>query len=212
VSGVVGANTHRRLNPDEFRGFALVDALAPVVFVNGADARAAQVFTLAHELAHIWAGQPGLDDIDLGSRDLSAVERWCNQVAAEFLVPLPLLADQYSPGAELTDELDRLAHAFKVSTLAILRRLHDADYLSWDRYRLAYREELARLLPLMERDRGGGGGNFYHTQPVRVSKTFARSVIASALEGQTLFTEAFRMLGVRKKATFDALAERLGVV
>jgi len=210
VNGVVGSNTHRRLRPDEFRGFALVDPLAPVVFVNGADTRAAQVFTLAHELAHIWLGQTGLDDIDLGSRATSDVEKWCNGVAAEFLVPLEQVRVRYMPENDLTEELDRLAREFKVSTLVVLRRVHEAGYLTWDQYRRAYQDELTRLLPLLE-EAGGGGGNFYNTQPSRVSKLFARTVIASALEGQTLFTEAFQMLGFKKQSTFDELAQRLGV-
>lgn len=209
VSGVVGANTHRRLDPAEFRGFALVDAYAPVVFINGADTRAAQVFTLAHELAHIWLGRSGLDDVDLGSEPVAELERWCNRVAAEFLVPLGELRERYRPTNDLRGELQRLAAHYKVSTLVVLRRLYEAEYLSWENYRLAYREELERVLPLVEET--GGGGNFYHTQPSRVSKLFAREVIASALEGQTLLMDALRMLGIRKKSTFDALAERLGV-
>ncbi len=212
VNGVVGSNTHRKLKPGEFRGFALVDPLAPVVFVNGADTRAAQIFTLAHELAHIWLGQTGLDDIDLGSQATSDIERWCNRVAAEFLVPLEQLRRHYVQENDLTEELERLARMFKVSTLVVLGRVHEAGHLTWEQYRSAYREELARVLPLVEEATGAGGGNFYNTQPSRVSKRFARTVIASALEGQTLFTDAFRMLGFKKKSTFDELSQRLGVM
>ncbi len=210
VNGVVGSNTRRKLDPMEFRGFALVDPLAPVLFVNGADTRAAQIFTLAHELAHIWLGQTGLDDIDPTERNADSVERWCNDVAAEFLVPKADIRAEYSPEEPLTGELDGLARVFKVSTLVIVRRLHETGFLTWSEYRTAYEAELARVLELLN-DSTGSGGNFYNTQPIRVSKLFARSVIASTLEGQTLHRDAFRMLGFKKLSTFHELSHRLGV-
>lgn len=209
ANGVVGSNTHRKLNPREFRGFSLVDRLAPLVFVNGADTKAAQIFTLAHELAHLWLGEEGLDDVDLTASPTVDAERWCNAVAAEFLVPADDLRGAGAT-ADSVEELEALARAFNVSTLVVLRRLHDVGALPWDTYRSRYRDELARVLAIIE-EGGGEGGNFYNTQPVRVSKRFARALIASTLEGQTLYTDAFRMLGFKKLSTFHELATRLGV-
>lgn len=207
LSGVVGSNNRRPLDPEEFRGFALADPLAPLVFVNGADTKAAQMFTLAHEIAHIWLGQSAVTDAGIRAIPDEETERWCNSVAAELLVPLEVLRGELDVRAGLEREVSRLARRFKVSTLVVLRRIHDAGALSREELWTAYDEELARLRGLTK----GSGGNFYLTLGARVSKRFARALVESTLEGRTGFTEAFRMLGLKKMETFNELGRKLGV-
>ncbi len=210
ISGIVGSNTHRTLDPQEFRGFALVDRYAAIVFVNGADSKAAQVFTLAHELAHLWLGETALSDLDPQSIRSNAVERWCNQVAAEFLVPMAEFRQRLDQRTDLRDQLRPLAEHFRVSSQVILGRIREAGALTWDEYLAELDAERQRVATFLA-DRGGGG-NYYNTKPVHVSRRFARALIASTLEGNTPYTEAFRLLDLKKAATFDRLAEHLGVV
>lgn len=210
VSGVVGSNNRRKLDPQEFRGFALSDPLAPLVFVNGTDTKAAQMFTLAHELAHLWLGESGISDSQASTVPEHDTERWCNQVAAELLVPLELVRSEHDRRAPLRDEAQRLARHFKVSTLVVLRRIHDTGAVSKKAFWDAYNSELQRLIEIAKS--GSGGGDFYATLGVRTGKTFARALVSSTLEGRTSFTLAFRLLGFKKMATFDELGRSLGVV
>jgi len=112
---------------------------------------------------------------------------------------------------DITNELQRMARRFKVSTLVSLRRLYDLGYLTAAQYRDEYTDELDRVLAILEERGGGSGGNFYNTQPLRASKRFTRAIIESTLEGQTLHRDAFQMLGFKKVSTFNQLAAHLGV-
>ena len=210
ASSIVGGNPHRKLEVQEFRGFALVDSLAPLIFINAADSKAAQMFTLAHELAHLWLGESGVSDTEAGKAPEQEIERWCNAVAAELLMPMQATRKAYQPNAPLTDEIQRLAKRFKVSALVVLRRLFDAGFLDETIFWQNYRQESERIANL---DRGeSSGGNFYRTLKARNGERFARAVIASTLEGQTLFQDAFRMLRVQKSATLYRAAQELGVI
>ncbi len=210
ISGIVGSDTHRMLDPQEFRGFVLVDRYAAVVFVNGADSKAAQVFTLAHELAHVWLGETALSDLDPRSTQSNAIERWCNQVAAELLVPMEEFRLRFERGGDLRAQLQPLAEHFRVSTQVILGRMRETGALSWDEYVAELDVERERVAELVAE--GAGGGNYYNTKPVQVGKRFARAILGSAMEGQTPYPEAFRLLGLKKASTFDRLSERLGVM
>lgn len=209
VSGVVGSNTHRKLDMEEFRGFALSDPVAPLVFVNGADTKSAQMFTLAHELAHLALGQSALSDSTAAKVADIDVEKWCNRVAAELLVPLELFRQMYRPDAPIDGEMQRLAKAFKVSTLVVLRRMFDAGGFSRECFWQLYRDEVARLVAIMRAK--DPGGDAIRTTVSRVSQRFTRAIVTSALEGRSSFTEAFRLLGCKKMSTFAELGYQVGV-
>ena len=154
---------------------------------------------------HVWLGQSALSDTQASAPPDHQVERWCNEVAAEVLVPLDAFRRVYDRRADLDDEKDRLARHFKVSTLVILRRMFDAGGLTRERYRVAYNAEVARLHAVAK----GKGGDFYLTLGARASKRFARALVVSTLEGRSSCTEAFRLLGFEKMATFSDLGRSL---
>lgn len=208
VSGVVMNNNTRHLDPKEFRGFALADAIAPLVFINGADSKAAQMFTLAHELAHLWLGQTALSNPPVAEASAYATETWCNQVAAELLVPQAEFSAALQRDEAINAALQRLARHFKVSSLVVLRRMLDVGWLSRGEFWDAYRGEEERISALAARN--AGGGDFYRTTVARVSKRFAQSLMVSTLEGRTLYRDAFRMLGISKPGTFNELGRTLG--
>lgn len=205
VSGVVKNNTHRPLDPAEFRGFTIADDRAPLIFVNGADSKAAQMFTLAHELAHVWLGSSALSDPDPGRTAETDIERWCNAVAAELLIPMRVIREDIRPDAAPEAEMKRLARRFKVSTLVALRRMFEADAISRSAFRRVYDAEVDRIASLP----GGTGGDFYRTQPVRAGRRFVTALVESTLEGRTLYRDALQMLGISKVETFHELGRSI---
>ncbi len=206
TSGIVMNNTHRKLNPKEFRGFALSDKVAPLVFVNGADSKSAQMFTLAHELAHIWLGQSAISDSTMDSAGGNRIETWCNRVAAEMLAPLAAVKSELVAGEELSAAVSRLTRVFKVSSLVVLQRLRDAGFIPAADFDDVYKEELDRLDNVPRRS---GGGDFYVSTVARFNRRFTRALVESTLEGRTLYRDAYRLLGISKTHTFNELGRTL---
>lgn len=208
INGVVGNNTHRKLDVEEFRGFALCDAYAPLIFINGSDAKSAQMFTLAHELAHIWLGSKG-EGVS-GFRgifpDGTDVERFCDKAAAEFLLPARELKAHWRDVKGKPQLFETLARQFKVSPIVAGRRAMDLRLVDREEFFAFYNEYVRQ-----ERARKGrtGGGDFYNNQNTRVGAQFATQVIRAAKEGRVSFKEAYDLTGLQGGA-FQEYAHRLG--
>lgn len=210
-SGIVGHNTSRPLDVGEFRGFALSDKYAPLVFLNSKDTKAAKMFTLAHEIVHIFLGESGVSNLTqtmtMASPNFESVEEFCNKVAAELLVPLAELKSQWEALAARRDRVRRVSRHFKVSTLVILRRINDAGYVSRDEFNRLYADELSVLEP--SSSDGEGGGNYYYTLRSRLGKRFASALIESTLQGGTLYRDAFNLLGMKDSKVFNKFANMI---
>jgi Zn-dependent peptidase ImmA (M78 family)/transcriptional regulator with XRE-family HTH domain len=207
INGVVGNNTHRKLDVDEFRGFALCDIYAPLVFVNGSDARAAQMFTLAHELAHIWLGESALSDTGLTTRPTEEIEAWCDQAAAEFLVPSEELKSCWQQVRHDRSPFESIARRFKVSAIVAGRRAMDLRLVSRETFFGFYEDHVTRDQNLHTET---GGGDFYNNQNTRIGKRFASRVFLAAKGGRLSFKEAYDLTGLHGGA-FQEYANRLGV-
>ncbi len=185
-NGVVGNNTHRKLNVDEFRGFVLYDEIAPVLFINNNDAISANIFTLIHEVVHILIGQSASFDLRNLQSANNEIEQFCDKCTAEFLVPAKEIRNIYTKETDL----EKLAKHFKVSQIVILRRLLDTSIITQQEFYIQlddlYKKEIRTLQ--------SSGGDFYHTIPNRLSKRFL-SILNSAVENNTiLFRDVLKFI------------------
>ncbi len=199
-NGIVGNNTRRALSVKEFRGFVISDKYAPAIFINGVDASAAWVFTLAHELAHIWLGESGISDTSPNSEDKH--ERFCNAIAAEILIPSEqFLALWDAANGDADTKIDFVRKHVKVSTYVIARRALEMGRISYDYY-----SHLYKTLSDASKNKSTSGGNFYNTFPLRNSKKFTEFVTSLAARGKISFREAGNLLNTNPNTvmTFHA--------
>ena len=206
VNSYVGYDTSRRLDSREFRGFALPDAHAPLVFVSSADATVPLLWSLAHALAHLWLGKPAISNLDPGNGSSApGRERWCNAVAGELLVPGDMLRQECAAIGNVKDDkaLKRLARKFKVGNQVILIRLRDIGAITSAWFRRAHDAEM-RLMkagPPQHREREDiGDFPTAETVAYRSSRRFAKAIIGSAMKRETLYTDAVDLIGVNRVA------------
>lgn len=207
-NGVVGNNTHRRLDPDEFRGFSLVDEYASLVFVNAADFKSAQMFTLIHELAHIWMNASGVDNPNLGDPDAPRpdIEQRSNAIAAEFLIPAADLRVVWARVSNSADRFEQVARIYKTSRIVAARRALDLNLIGrtefFDFYAEYEAEERRTQRPQ------GEGGDFWKTQGARLGRRFSQAVVEAVQEGRLLYRDAYSLTGLQGP-TFDKYVDRV---
>ena len=211
ISGIVDDDKSRKLNLDEFRGFTLSDPLAPVIFVNGQDCEAGQLFTLVHEFGHLLLGKSGISNSEITACDKNEnrIEVWCKKFAVEFLVPLEELTSTLVKGEAIEYSLKRLTRKYRVSKQVILNRLFEMQQITRKEY-IKYQRALNVELTI-EKSVKSGERNLALATRRRVGNRFAEAVIVSTLSGQTLYRDAYKMLCIWKTETFNELAELVGV-
>jgi Zn-dependent peptidase ImmA (M78 family)/transcriptional regulator with XRE-family HTH domain len=205
--GIVGNNTKRLLDVSEFRGFAIVDKFAPLVFINARDAKAAKNFTIIHELCHVWLGASGISNPDLKSRtatEKNTIERFCNNVAAEVLAPKAQLTSLWSSAKTIDRNIAELARHFRVSRYVIARQANESDRITLAEY-LEYLDRHPWFLKAAEIK--GEGGNFYNTLGARNGKRFIGGVLTALGQNAITFRDASTLLGV-KVTVLKRIAER----
>ncbi|MEI6315653.1 MAG: ImmA/IrrE family metallo-endopeptidase [Syntrophus sp. (in: bacteria)] len=208
VNGIVGNNPHRKLEVTEFRGFVLVDDYAPLVFVNNADGKAAQMFTLAHELVHIWFGKSAVFDLkELRPAD-DAIERASNHVAAEFLIPAKQLHKLWPSIKDEPEPFLVIAQHFKVSELVAAYRTLNLGLIKNDEFSKFYHNYEREIRDTTKKS--DGGGNFYASQNLRIDHHFAMAVISATREGRLLYRDAYKLTGLYG-VTFERYAKTLGL-
>lgn len=215
MNGIVGNNTRRKLNVEEFRAFTLVNQYVPLIFINTCDSDTGKLFSLVHELAHVWVGVDSFynEQISGGAAE-SDIEQLCNAVAAELLVPTDLFLTSWKQ-AEGTDieKVESLAKLFKCSRYVVVRKALDQNKINQKRYGeiAAIFTEQYRKWKEDQNENKSPGGDFYRTLGSRLDHRLVMALANSAKEGRTQYTEVYRLTNTNRK-TFSKLLCEIGGV
>lgn len=208
MTNQVGLNTRRPLNQEEFRGFVLIDEYAPWVFVNTNDTKSAQMFTLAHEMVHVWVGEPGLFNLEKLEVHSSNVEQFCNRVAAEFLVPADSFTKAWARTGTVEERCTQIARTFKVSPLVAGRRALELDMISSRAFFQFYQEQMENWRVLKDQKKGNSIPVFWQQQRLRLGDRFGYAVAQAYAERKLLPSEALDLTGF-KRDTFAKYANNM---
>lgn len=194
--GYAGTNTRRSYEPEEFSGFAIADRVAPVIFVNGKDYIVRQIFTLVHELVHVWLGQSILDtDLESPEQPAEEIERFCDRVAAELLMPEQDFISAWN--GDPYEQAQRAASFFKVSAWAALKRAKELELITNEEYVKALSKAQKYDKPSSD------GGNFWATFSLRNSKRFVSAVVEAAISGEISAKEMASLLNLSLPAALS---------
>jgi Zn-dependent peptidase ImmA (M78 family) len=207
---------HTAINVEAFRGFALADEVAPFVVINDQDSPTAWSFTLLHELTHLWLGKTGVS----GRSSELEIEKFCNDVAASFLLPGNDLEQiRLRAGASpqvVRDRIDAFVTGRHVSRTMVAYRLYRASVISEENWRTVTDWYLAQWRKgrdaRRERQRDKDGGpNYYVVRRHRLGSALIALVARSVQEGSLTPTRASKVLGVKPRSVAPLLNPALSM-
>lgn len=211
-NSVVGTSTNRKLNINEFRAFVLIDEYAPFVFLNTNDSYRAMIFSLCHELVHIWLGIDELYNNDYKqdqNYNNKKLEAYCNQVSAELLLPATAVLSNYDREKDIFCNIEKMVKAYNVSSLVVCIRYKNLKLIDNQTFEETYRvlqEEMQEKLEIKSKRKTSGGPSFYTMTKFRLGEKFINTVHRKAQEGRILYSEAYELVGARGK-TYDKLID-----
>ena len=212
TGGKVGANTHRPLDVKEFRAFTLVDAYAPLIFINTTDTANGRLFSLLHETVHVWLGKNSLfNNSEWSDEHVSLLEQKCNAVAAELLVPAADFSEIWESSIPVEDMIEGAARHFRCSEAVILRRAYEMKRIPRDVYARMLALQKERWEHAKAQKKKSSGGDFYNTLLSNLDHRFLAALERSVIQGNTQDTDAYRLTATNRK-TYRGALERMGGV
>ena len=213
MNGIVGKNTHRALDVNEFRAFAMVNEWAPLIFINGADSAGGRLFSLFHELVHLWIGENDLyNDTKYSANGIKPIEVTCNAVAGALMVPKTVFLDKWNNNTndEIHEKIKELARMFRCSSSSVIaRRALDNKKIDQNVYHMVIADAIEAYIQTKQEK--SSGGDYYRVARSKLDGVFVRALCESVNSGRTSFTEAYRLTNTTSK-TFSEVASGLGGV
>lgn len=199
----------RQISLIEARGFLISDDIAPFIFINSEDSKSAQLFTLAHELAHLWLNLSGISNLETRGRAIDEetrrIEVFCNKVAAYTVLDDQVFNDEWeglSPSTPLEERIHHVSGALKVSEEVVARRLLEKNEISQETYRNLGHFYQDRWEEVKARERyrmksSKGGPSYYVTTAAKVGYAFTQTVVSAFMSGAISGRDASSLLNVK---------------
>lgn len=202
-NGIVRNNTYRSLDVEEFRGFCLSDSYVPLIFINNNDSENGKLFTLFHELIHVFLGEETLYSNDIELTDKSEV--FCNKIASELILPTTYFIEKWEKSTYnlMFDKIVDVSKYFPASDLAVARKSLDLNLIDKKTY-----TEIEKNTEVIVRKKKSKGGSFYNNNISRIDNNFILALSNKLNNGETSSSDIYKLTGL-KRNSFEKIVNNL---
>ena len=206
ISLTSNIHSHLLIDKEEVKGFVLSDKYAPFIFINTSDSKNSQLFTLVHELVHIWINVSGLSAFEVidfrnESEKFDPLELFSNEVTAEILMPRNEVLREYKAFDQTQDYIEKKSKFFNVSSFAMIVRLLNLDIITLAQYTTFKKAFLELYMDYLDKQKNKpkptGGPNYYILQIRKNSRLFSHYVYSCYKTGKITGYDASNLLEIK---------------